>query len=169
MSLLLRVQPYLNALRDAPDAVSRSRSEEAEASCLLLGEKTTALTRVEWHLIVSFNAPVTAFQSRTVQSAEAEARCLPLDEKATTSSQAKWPLSIPFFAVGMQACGDVMIGQHGRSVHEAIPHICGAKAIPTSYSCHHHHLEINSQSIKPTVERLSYILHDSSISRDLTC
>ena len=34
--------------------------------------------------------------------------------------------------VGMQACGDVMIGQHGRSVHEAIPHICGAKAIPTS-------------------------------------
>ena len=66
----------------------------------------------------------------------------------------------------MQARGDVMIGQHGRSVHEAIPHICGAKAIPTSYSCHHHHLEINSQSIKPTVERLSYILHDSSISRD---
>ena len=68
--------------------------------------------------------------------------------------------------VGMQACGDVMIGQHGLSVHEAIPHICGAKAIPTSYSCHHHHLEINSQSIKPTVERLSYILHESSISRD---
>ena len=34
--------------------------------------------------------------------------------------------------VGMQACGDVMIGQHGRSVHEAIPHICGAKAILTS-------------------------------------
>ena len=37
--------------------------------------------------------------------------------------------------VGMQACGDVilMIGQHGRSMHEAIPHICGAKAIPTFY------------------------------------
>ena len=38
-------------------------------------------------------------------------------------------------SVGVQACGDVMIGQHGlhgRSVHEAIPHICGAKAIPTS-------------------------------------
>ena len=34
--------------------------------------------------------------------------------------------------VGMQACGGIMIGQHGRSVHEAIPHICGAKAIPTS-------------------------------------
>ena len=32
----------------------------------------------------------------------------------------------------MQACGDVMIGQHGRSVQEAIPHICGANAIPTS-------------------------------------
>ncbi len=27
--------------------------------------------------------------------------------------------------VGMHASGDVMIGQHGRSVHEAIPHICG--------------------------------------------
>ncbi len=67
-----------------------------------------------------------------MQSAEAEARCLPLDDKATASSQAKWPLSIPLFAVGMQACGDVMIGQHGRSVHEAIPHICGAEAIPTS-------------------------------------
>ena len=34
--------------------------------------------------------------------------------------------------VGVKACGDVMIGQHGQSVHEAIPHICGAKAIPTS-------------------------------------
>ena len=64
----------------------------------------------------------------------------------------------------MQACGEVMIGQHGRSVHEAILHICGAKAMPTSH--HHHHLEIISQSIKPTVERLSYFLHDSSISRD---
>ena len=31
--------------------------------------------------------------------------------------------------VGMQACGDVMIGQHGRSEHAAIR---GAKAIPTS-------------------------------------
>ena len=30
----------------------------------------------------------------------------------------------------------------------------------------YHHLEIISQSIKPTVERLSYIFHDSSISRD---
>ena len=30
----------------------------------------------------------------------------------------------------------------------------------------HHHLELNSQSIKPTVEQLSYIFHDSSISRD---
>ncbi len=29
-------------------------------------------------------------------------------------------------SVGMQACGDVMIGQHGRSVHKVIPHICGA-------------------------------------------
>ena len=38
--------------------------------------------------------------------------------------------------VGMQACGDVMIGHHGRSVHEAIPRICGAKAIPTSLLLH---------------------------------
>ncbi len=30
----------------------------------------------------------------------------------------------------------------------------------------YHHLEITSQSIKSTVERCSYILHDSSISRD---
>ena len=35
-----------------------------------------------------------------------------------------------------------------------------------SSSCFYHHLEIVSQSIKPTVEQLSYILHDSSISRD---
>ena len=66
----------------------------------------------------------------------------------------------------MQACGDVMIGHRWRSVHEAIPHICGAKAIPTSLLVFYHHLELNSQSIKPTVERLSYIFHDSSISRD---
>ena len=39
------------------------------------------------------------------------------------------------YTVGMQACGDVMIGQHGQSVHEAIPHICGAEAILTSLSC----------------------------------
>ena len=39
---------------------------------------------------------------------------------------------VDILPVGMQACGDVMIGHHGRSVHEAIPHICGAKAIPTS-------------------------------------
>ena len=35
-------------------------------------------------------------------------------------------------SVGMQAYGDVIIGQRGRSVHEAIPHIYVAKAIPTS-------------------------------------
>ena len=60
---------------------------------------------------------------------------------------------------GMQACG--------RSVHEAIPHIYGANAIPTFFLFHdYHHLELNNQAIKPTVERLSYILHDTSISRD---
>lgn len=56
----------------------------------------------------------------------------------------------------MQARGDVMlmIGQHGRSgmfmIHEAN---------------FYHHLEINNQSIKPTVEQLeyicTYILHHS--------
>ena len=67
----------------------------------------------------------------------------------------------------MQACGDVMIGHHGRSVHEAIPHICGAKAIPTSLLVFYHHLELNSQSIKKkTVEQSFYIFHDSLISRD---
>ena len=67
----------------------------------------------------------------------------------------------------MQACGNVMIGHCGRSVHEAFPHICGAKAIPTSFLVYfHHHLELNSQSIKPTLEQLSSIFHDSSISRD---
>ena len=30
----------------------------------------------------------------------------------------------------------------------------------------YHHLEIISQSVKPTIERLSYVFHDSSISRD---
>ena len=53
-----------------------------------------------------------------------------------------------------------------RGRYEAIPHICGAKAIPTSLLVFYRHLELNSQSIKPTVERLSYIFHDSSISRD---
>ncbi len=55
----------------------------------------------------------------------------------------------------MQACGDVMIGQHWKSVHEAIPHIYGAKASLLVFIIT---LEIISQSIKPTVERLSYDL-----------
>ncbi len=54
-----------------------------------------------------------------------------------------------------------MIGQHGRSVHEAIviAYLWGTSSV-------YHHLQIISQSIKPTVERLSHILHESSISRD---
>lgn len=32
----------------------------------------------------------------------------------------------------MQACDDVMIGQHGRSVHETIPAYLWGKAIPTN-------------------------------------
>lgn len=35
-------------------------------------------------------------------------------------------------SVRMQAFGNVVIGQHRQSVHEAMPHICRAKAIPTS-------------------------------------
>ena len=32
----------------------------------------------------------------------------------------------------MEACGDVMIGQHGSMGHQCMKLICGAKAIPTS-------------------------------------
>ncbi len=71
--------------------------------------------------------------------------------------------------VGMQACGDIMIGQHGRSVHEAIPHLCRATAIPTSLLVFYHHLEIISQSIQPTVERLSCILMTFLLVVTLTC
>ncbi len=42
----------------------------------------------------------------------------------------------------------------------------GAQATITSLLVFYHHLEFYSQSIKPTVERLSYTLQDSSISRD---
>lgn len=61
----------------------------------------------------------------------------------------------------MQAHGDFMIGQHGRigrSVHEAILHPYGAKALPTSLLHLSSSPETISQSIKPTVERLSYKL-----------
>lgn len=42
---------------------------------------------------------------------------------------------------------------------------CGEKAILTSLLVLNQ-LEITNRSIKPTVARLSYVLHDSSISRD---
>ena len=61
--------------------------------------------------------------------------------------------------VGMQACGDVMIGQHGRSVHEAIPHNCGAKTIPTSLLL----LPSSSPRIK-IVSRLNQRLRDELTS-----
>ncbi len=77
--------------------------------------------------------------------------------------------STPSFSisVGMQACGDVMIGQHGCTGDQCMKLsliFVGQSRFPLLFF-YHHHLEIISQSIKPTVERLSYILHDSSISR----
>ena len=42
----------------------------------------------------------------------------------------------------------------------------GHKRFPLPFFFYHHQLETINQSIKPTVERLSYILHDSSIGRD---
>ena len=42
----------------------------------------------------------------------------------------------------------------------------GQRWFPLLFLLHHHRLELNNQSIKPTVERLTYIFHDSSISRD---
>ena len=68
----------------------------------------------------------------------------------------------------MQACGDVMIGQHGCTGDQCMKLsriFVGQRRFPLLFF-YHHHLEIINQSIKPTVERLSYILHDSSISRD---
>ena len=70
--------------------------------------------------------------------------------------------------VGMQACGDDMIGQHGCMGDQCMKLssiFVGQKRFPLLFFFYHH-LELNSQSIKPTVERLSYIFHDSSISRD---
>ena len=71
-------------------------------------------------------------------------------------------------AVGMQACGDVMIGQHGCTGDQCMKLsriFVGQRRFPLLFFFYHH-LEIINQSIKPTVERLSYILHDSFISRD---
>ena len=68
----------------------------------------------------------------------------------------------------MQACGDVMIGQHGRSVHEAIPHNCGAKAIPTSLlplPSSSPRIKIVNQLNQRLCDEL-YIPHDTSISRE---
>ena len=65
--------------------------------------------------------------------------------------------------VGIQAGGDVMIGQHGRSVHDIF---VGQRRFPLPF-LFYHHLEINNQSIKPTVERLTYFIHNSPIIRGL--
>ena len=48
--------------------------------------------------------------------------------------------------VGIQACGNAMIGQHGRLVHDAIAYIFGAKAIPTS-------LQFSSSSLNARLGR----------------
>ena len=51
--------------------------------------------------------------------------------------------------VGMQVCGDVMImiGQHGRSMHELYPHILGSKGDSHFSSCFYHHPEINNHQL----------------------
>lgn len=46
------------------------------------------------------------------------------------------------YTIRIQAFGNVMIGQHRQLVNEAIPYICGAKVIPTSYSCYSYYLEL---------------------------
>ncbi len=40
---------------------------------------------------------------------------------------------LSFKVGGVQACGDVMIGQHGNQCMKLYPHIYGAKAIPISF------------------------------------
>lgn len=45
-------------------------------------------------------------------------------------------------------------------------HILWGKGDSHSLFFFYHHLELNNQSIKPTVKQLFYVFHDSSISRD---
>ena len=67
--------------------------------------------------------------------------------------------------VGMQGCGDVMIVSMGDQCMKLSCIFVGQRRFPLLF-VFYHHLEIITQSIKSTVERLSYIFHDSSISRD---
>ncbi len=55
--------------------------------------------------------------------------------------------------VGMQAFGnlDIIISQHERSVHEAIPAYLRCKGNSHFLFFFCHHPELNNQSIKPTV------------------
>ena len=53
----------------------------------------------------------------------------------------------------------------GDQCMKLYPHIFRAKAILTFLLVFYHHLKIKSQSIKPMVEQLSHIFHDSFISR----
>lgn len=64
--------------------------------------------------------------------------------------------------VGMQACHDVMIGQHGWSVHEALPAYLWGKVDSHFIFSICHHQELNGQWI----ERLSYIFPDFLINCD---
>lgn len=70
--------------------------------------------------------------------------------------------------VGMQAGGDVMINQHGCMDDQCmkLSSIFVGQRRSHFSSRFYHHLELISQSIKPTAERSSYIFHDSSITRD---
>lgn len=56
---------------------------------------------------------------------------------------------------------------YGGSAHQAIhTYLWGWGDSLFSSFFYHHHLEILSQSIEPTVERFSYILRDSYISSE---
>ena len=58
-------------------------SSDADATSLLSGENTTALTHSEWPLSVRRAAHVTESQNLTVLSLDADATSLPFGENAT--------------------------------------------------------------------------------------
>lgn len=81
-------------------------------------------------------------ESLLMQSYQADVRA------ASQNSQHQVSLDPSLFETsnfGSQACGDFMICPHGRSVHEAIQHIFGAKGNPHFSFPYQYHLEIINQ------------------------
>ena len=104
-----------------------------------VGGSSTFATNLCLHLSIAhgLGSVVTlaaASSSRRICSDNAPSlRSSPPDGPFTNSpNEALHERIVAVLYVGMQACGGFMIGQHGRSVHDAIPYICGAKSIPTS-------------------------------------